>query len=302
MSSKKFYTYVLLDPRKPGKYTYDNFITFLYEPFYVGKGTGNRYSGHITAAKRGGTFFSSRKIRKLLSLNLLPIEIKVFTTIEEHKALDLEEYFIKLIGRSVLNLGPLTNLTDGGEGVSGHKWTEESKLKQSKIRTGTVMGPMSAATKAKISKGNTGKKHSPEVCKANAERQKGKWAGDKNPSKDPELRAKVNLKITGEGNGMFGKPSPMRGKKRPEMEGDNNPAKRPESRAKIKASWDTARKESHSLKMSGANNVASKKTVVAGNLYNSMREAVAQSGISAYLINKYVKQNLEGFYFPQDVV
>lgn len=33
-----YYTYVYLDPRRPGNYEYGNFL-FAYEPFYVGKGT-----------------------------------------------------------------------------------------------------------------------------------------------------------------------------------------------------------------------------------------------------------------------
>ena len=38
----QFYTYVYLDPRKSGKYKYSEY-KFDYEPFYVGKGCGNRY-------------------------------------------------------------------------------------------------------------------------------------------------------------------------------------------------------------------------------------------------------------------
>ncbi len=37
----KFYTYVYLDPRKPGKFVFGKY-EFEYEPFYVGKGSGRR--------------------------------------------------------------------------------------------------------------------------------------------------------------------------------------------------------------------------------------------------------------------
>ena len=33
------YVYAYLDPRKPGKYSYKGLnVSFLYEPFYIGKG------------------------------------------------------------------------------------------------------------------------------------------------------------------------------------------------------------------------------------------------------------------------
>ena len=38
------YTYIYLDPRKPGKFSYPNLkMSFLYEPFYVGKGNFNSF-------------------------------------------------------------------------------------------------------------------------------------------------------------------------------------------------------------------------------------------------------------------
>lgn len=41
------YLYIYLDPRKPGKFTYSKQVSFLFEPIYVGKGTGDRYLAHI---------------------------------------------------------------------------------------------------------------------------------------------------------------------------------------------------------------------------------------------------------------
>jgi len=32
-----FYSYIFLNPLKPGRYTYGDFVSFLYEPFYVGR-------------------------------------------------------------------------------------------------------------------------------------------------------------------------------------------------------------------------------------------------------------------------
>ena len=36
--SNLFYNYIYLDPRKPGKYSYNNLpFSLLYKPYYVGK-------------------------------------------------------------------------------------------------------------------------------------------------------------------------------------------------------------------------------------------------------------------------
>ena len=47
----------------------------------------------------------------------------------EDEALELEILFIATFGRLDLGEGPLFNKTNGGDGVSGHQFTEESKLK-----------------------------------------------------------------------------------------------------------------------------------------------------------------------------
>jgi len=44
-NKNRFYVYALLDPRKPGRYVYETW-EFDHEPFYVGKGSGNRIICH----------------------------------------------------------------------------------------------------------------------------------------------------------------------------------------------------------------------------------------------------------------
>lgn len=47
--------YIYLDPRKPGKYQYENLdFCLLYEPFYVGKDKDKRYLSHIVYAVKHG--------------------------------------------------------------------------------------------------------------------------------------------------------------------------------------------------------------------------------------------------------
>jgi len=123
-----FYVYVYLDPRKSGYYKYSE-NTFDYEPFYIGKGLGDRCLYHLSEnslrINRNRLFIN--KLKKILNEHLSPIIVKVYKNISEKEALVKEKYLIKNIGRRNLNLGPLCNLTDGGEGISGYKYTEKQK-------------------------------------------------------------------------------------------------------------------------------------------------------------------------------
>ncbi|MHA2023540.1 MAG: LEM-3-like GIY-YIG domain-containing protein, partial [Candidatus Thorarchaeota archaeon] len=72
MSEKKenrFYVYVYLDTRKPGKFVYGEW-KFNYLPFYVGKGTGRRVRCHLIEANKtnnvtGLNRYKLRLIRKI---------------------------------------------------------------------------------------------------------------------------------------------------------------------------------------------------------------------------------------------
>lgn len=135
--SKKseFYVYIYLNPLKPGNYSYENGFSFNCEPFYIGKGKGRRLFNHL---KSNNLIVNSKAnkhkintIKKILNSQISKKEfkenfiIKIQENLQEFCAFGLEEYLIRLIGRADLKLGPLTNMTDGGDGDSGRK----SKLK-----------------------------------------------------------------------------------------------------------------------------------------------------------------------------
>ena len=125
MSIIKFYVYLYLDPRKPGKYIFSSYI-FEYEPFYVGKGKKDRAYLHLKENRQNPHF--NRKIKKIQQeTGNNPIIIKYQENLLECNALKLETDMISAIGRHNLNKGPLCNLTNGGEGISGYKWTIEQK-------------------------------------------------------------------------------------------------------------------------------------------------------------------------------
>jgi hypothetical protein len=130
----------------------NNFYVYVHRrlsdnrPFYVGKGKGNR------AYKKSG-----RNLRWLRTVNKhgYAVEI-VFDSLEETEALQCEKDIIlefKYFGYD------LCNMTDGGEGRSGSKVSEETKLKLSKVHLGKPKTP-EAIEKTRL--GSLGLKRTPE--------------------------------------------------------------------------------------------------------------------------------------------
>jgi predicted XRE-type DNA-binding protein len=125
-----FYIYIYLDPRKLGRYCYEN-ICFLYSPLYVGKGKDRRWKNI-----NGRNPHFENKINKIKKLGLEPIVIKLFENLSEKESLDKEIELIKEIGRFDLKTGPIVNETIGGEGKSGNIVLEETRKKMSEKKKG----------------------------------------------------------------------------------------------------------------------------------------------------------------------
>jgi hypothetical protein len=132
---EQFYCYVLLDPRKPGDYDYGQKRRFVFEPFYVGKGLSGRSKCHLRLAKNSEVKnHKLNKIRKILQVGLEPIVVRTKNLADEERAFALERELIAAIGRLDLGTGPLTNLTDGGEGPSGRRFSEREKARLNELR------------------------------------------------------------------------------------------------------------------------------------------------------------------------
>jgi hypothetical protein len=110
-----------------------------YSPYYVGKGTTHRaFSG-----KRAGA--RPPKDKSFI--------VFIQEGLTEQESLSLERYCIALYGRADLGTGILRNLTDGGEGVSGLVFSDESRRRLSESHMGIRH---SEETKLKMSKSRSG--------------------------------------------------------------------------------------------------------------------------------------------------
>ena len=178
---KNAYVYIYFDPRD-------------YVPFYVGIGVSKRrhlYHLHEAMSRpkshKTNNPVKFNKIKKILDRGEQPIIQKVAEDLSWEEAGFLEMFLIKTIGRRDKKEGPLTNLTDGGDGTKGHiyKHSEETKRKISegtKGKSGWLKGKkmpeemrekLKAARKKNPESPAKGKKWSEEAKRRLSESRKG---------------------------------------------------------------------------------------------------------------------------------
>lgn len=109
-----YFVYALCDPRKPGNFKYDDLI-FTFEPFYIGKGHGNRPQQHwFSSAERKYNKIKSNKISSIKTAGLVPIVVKVMEGLEQDRAFMMETACIIKIGaifnKYISTIGPLSNV------------------------------------------------------------------------------------------------------------------------------------------------------------------------------------------------
>ena len=102
----------------------NNFYTYAYlredrTPYYIGKG---KYK-HKTNQKYYRAYCGKHWVPVPLREKILILK----DNITEEEAFKHERYMIDIFGRKNINSGILLNLTDGGEGFSGFKLSEERK-------------------------------------------------------------------------------------------------------------------------------------------------------------------------------
>ena len=113
-----YYTYGLANPLKSSK---ENYIggdsLHEYEFFYFGySGREERLDEHLKCYNSDKNYHKKNTIRKIQRNGEEVIFVKILENVDEQPAIDKEIEMIAYYGRSDKGLGPLTNLTDGGEG------------------------------------------------------------------------------------------------------------------------------------------------------------------------------------------
>lgn len=194
---ENFYVYLLLDP------------TNSYLPFYIGKGSGNRWKNHLTESlDRTANKRKHYKIQKIRNAGFEPKVMFWEKNMPEIEAYDLEEMLIVRFGRSKIDdFGILTNIclqarppgflgccdqelfrkkisescSGKKNGFYGKKHAPSSLVKIGDANRGKTL---SDSQKQKISKTLIGRIVSDDTREKMSEAQKGK-------SKSVEHRAKI---------------------------------------------------------------------------------------------------------------
>lgn len=135
-------------------YVYVLFRPWDGSPFYVGKGKGNRWKDHERYSAKGRNRHLANIIRKAKALKLEIPKIKIHENLTEAAAFGIEAALIAAIGRKQVG-GPLVNLTDGGDGTSGHVVPKEIAARSSLRMKALWTDPVWRANMIANNKGNT---------------------------------------------------------------------------------------------------------------------------------------------------
>lgn len=202
-------------------YVYGYFDALSGVPFYIGKGKGKRCQQHLKEAANPNSRDPNKhkigKIRQHIKNGNLPVIKVIDDNLTEDVAFELECFLISWIGRSDLGNGPLTNLSNGGEGLtgivrnlSGENNPNYGKRGESSVWWGKLH---TEETKEKIRVAQAGKTltdaHKAAIRKPKSESGKAAIALARKtslykPSEETKLKISISLK---------GRTSPMLGRK-----------------------------------------------------------------------------------------
>jgi hypothetical protein len=207
-------------------------------PFYIGKGTGDRWNYHERDARNNNQHCHENPhkiniIRKMFENGWTEVpKIKIANHLSHAKACEYEVEWIAALGRWPGGL--LVNMTNGGEGAPGMKHSQATLDKRSAALRGRKRSTMhceklamanlgkkaSEVTREKMSAAHRGKRRSPEHC-ANLSRA---LLGN-----SPTLETRVKLSVSHRGQ------SPSLETRTKLSAALRGKPKSPEHRAKIRA-------------------------------------------------------------------
>ena len=116
------------------------------EPFYIGIGSKNNYDRAYCVKKR------NRIWNSIYSTSDIEVEI-IVDGLNWEQIKEKEVEFIKLYGRIDNNTGILANLTNGGAGMLGFKFSKSARANMSKAQK--LKAPVSEETRKKLSLAST---------------------------------------------------------------------------------------------------------------------------------------------------
>jgi group I intron endonuclease len=154
---------------------------------YVGKTImplGSRVSNHCTRAKKSTTPFA----RALTKHG--PEHFEWIVLYESDNDTDLLRVEVVMIAMLRTKVPRGYNLTNGGEGLSGHKHSLVTRAKMSADLMGRSYGPLSVEHREKLRITNTGRKRSPESIAKSA-------AAHKGSHHSAEAKARISIAKTG---------------------------------------------------------------------------------------------------------
>jgi hypothetical protein len=162
---------------------------------YVGKAVdlASRVKGHKREAKSGKSTYKAAWIRKVIADGYRVEAIVLSIADTEREIFELERHHIARLRASGCHL---TNLTDGGEGKSGLKCSEETRKRLSEANRGNKSGlgtVRSVEAKEKDRINATGRTHTAETRRKIGDIQRGKKHGPRSV----ETRAKISAAHTG---------------------------------------------------------------------------------------------------------
>jgi hypothetical protein len=209
-------------------YVYEHWRLDRDECFYVGKGKGSRAYSMKNRNKHHQAICA--KLSRIGSA----FEVKIVASgLSEQEAFVLECEQIAFWRNAGCDL---TNLTNGGEGISGFRHSDKTRQKLSDLNKGmpaTFKGKKHTDETRRVLSEIAKKRGAPKLTKEQQEKVSAWHRGRK---RSPETCAKISAKAKGRQSPNKGKPSPLKGT-----------SKSPEIRAKMseaaKLRWEKRRME-----------------------------------------------------------